>query len=46
MLAKIIFATLKVASVLIGALSANVRAVRAYRAAGYADYDVNLRKLL
>ena len=40
------FRTLKVTSVLIGALSANVRAVRAYKAAGYADYDVNLRKLL
>ena len=40
------FRTLKVATVLIGALSANTRAVKAYKAAGYADYDVNLRKVL
>ena len=40
------FRDLKVSSVLIGALSANVRAMKAYRAAGYGDYDVNLRKLL
>ena len=40
------FRDLNVSSVLIGALSANVRAVKAYRAAGYGDYDVNLRKLL
>lgn len=33
-------------SVIIGALWANARAVRAYKAAGYADYAVNLRKLL
>lgn len=37
--------TLNVGTVLIGALSANTRAVRAYKAAGYADYDVNLRKV-
>jgi len=40
------FRTLKVATVLIGALSANIRAVRAYKSAGYADYDINLRKVL
>jgi GNAT superfamily N-acetyltransferase len=40
------FRTLKIATVSIGALSANTRAVRAYKAAGYADYDVNLRKVL
>jgi len=40
------FRDLKVSSVLIGALSANIRAMNAYKAAGYADYDVNLRKLL
>jgi ribosomal protein S18 acetylase RimI-like enzyme len=40
------FRSLKVASVLIGALTANTRAVKAYKAAGYADYDVNLRKVL
>jgi ribosomal protein S18 acetylase RimI-like enzyme len=40
------FRTLNVATVLISALSANTRAVRAYQAAGYADYDVNLRKIL
>ncbi len=40
------FRSLKIATVLIGALSANTRAVRAYKAAGYADYDVNLRKVL
>jgi ribosomal protein S18 acetylase RimI-like enzyme len=40
------FRALKVATVLIGALSANTRAMNAYKAAGYADYDVNLRKVL
>lgn len=40
------FRTLNVRTVLIGALSANTRAVSAYKAAGYADYDVNLRKVL
>ncbi len=40
------FRAMKVATVLIGALSANTRAVGAYKAAGYADYDVNLRKIL
>lgn len=40
------FRTLNVRTVLIGALSANTRAVNAYKAAGYADYDVNLRKVL
>lgn len=33
-------------SILIGALSPNTRAVNAYRAAGYTDYAINLRKML
>jgi ribosomal protein S18 acetylase RimI-like enzyme len=33
-------------TVLIGALSANIRATNAYHAAGYADYAINLRKVL
>ncbi len=40
------FRALQIKSVLIGALAANVRAQNAYRAAGYSDYDINLRKLL
>jgi ribosomal protein S18 acetylase RimI-like enzyme len=40
------FRALGLKSVLIGALSPNTRAVNAYRAAGYTDYAVNLRKLL
>lgn len=40
------FRALGLKSVLIGALSPNVRAVNAYRAAGYTDYAINLRKLL
>jgi ribosomal protein S18 acetylase RimI-like enzyme len=40
------FRALGLKSVLIGALAPNARAVNAYRAAGYADYAVNLRKLL
>lgn len=40
------FRALGLKSVHIGALSQNVRAVNAYRAAGYTDYAVNLRKLL
>jgi ribosomal protein S18 acetylase RimI-like enzyme len=40
------FRALGLTSVLIGALSPNTRALNAYRAAGYADYAVNLRKLL
>jgi ribosomal protein S18 acetylase RimI-like enzyme len=40
------FRALGLKSVLIGALSHNTRAVGAYRAAGYADYAVNLRKVL
>jgi ribosomal protein S18 acetylase RimI-like enzyme len=38
------FRALGIKSVLIGALSPNTRAVNAYRAAGYADYAINLRK--
>ncbi len=40
------FHALGLKSVHIGALSPNTRAVNAYRAAGYGDYAVNLRKLL
>jgi len=40
------FRSLGLKSALIGALSHNTRAVNAYRAAGYADYAVNLRKIL
>jgi len=40
------FRLLKVKTVIISALCANVRAVRAYTAAGYTDYAINLRKLL
>jgi ribosomal protein S18 acetylase RimI-like enzyme len=40
------FRSLGLASVVIGALSRNTRAVNAYRAAGYADYAINLRKIL
>jgi ribosomal protein S18 acetylase RimI-like enzyme len=40
------FRALGVKTVLIGALSPNTRARKAYAAAGYADYAVNLRKVL
>jgi hypothetical protein len=40
------FRTLGLKTVVIGALSQNARAVNAYHAAGYADYAVNLRKVL
>jgi ribosomal protein S18 acetylase RimI-like enzyme len=40
------FRALGVKTVLIAALSANTRAVNAYRASGYADYAINLRKVL
>jgi ribosomal protein S18 acetylase RimI-like enzyme len=40
------FRGLGVKSVLISALSPNTRALNAYRAAGYTDYAVNLRKIL
>jgi ribosomal protein S18 acetylase RimI-like enzyme len=40
------FRALGIESVLISALSPNVRALNAYRAAGYTDYAVNLRKIL
>jgi ribosomal protein S18 acetylase RimI-like enzyme len=40
------FRTLGLKTVLIGVLSPNERARNAYRAAGYADYAVNLRKVL
>jgi len=40
------FRALGLKSVLIGALSPNTRALNAYRAAGYTDYAINLRKLL
>jgi len=40
------FRAMGVKTVLIGALSPNTRARNAYRAAGYADYAVNLRKVL
>lgn len=40
------FRALGLKTVLIGALSPNTRAVNAYRAAGYADYAINLRKVL
>jgi len=40
------FRALGLKSVLIGALSPNARAIGAYRAAGYTDYAINLRKLL
>ncbi|NOT40442.1 MAG: GNAT family N-acetyltransferase [Alphaproteobacteria bacterium] len=40
------FRALGLKTVLIGALSPNARAVNAYRAAGYADYAINLRKVL
>ncbi|MBP6014251.1 MAG: GNAT family N-acetyltransferase [Alphaproteobacteria bacterium] len=40
------FRSLGLKSVLIGALNGNARAIAAYRAAGYSDYAVNLRKLL
>ena len=40
------FRTTPARSVIIGALAANARAVRAYISAGYADYAVNLRKLI
>lgn len=40
------FRALGLKNVHIGALSPNTRAVNAYRAAGYADYAVNLRKIL
>lgn len=40
------FRALGLNSVLIGALSRNTRAANAYRAAGYTDYAINLRKLL
>jgi ribosomal protein S18 acetylase RimI-like enzyme len=40
------FRSIGLKSVHIGALSPNTRAINAYRAAGYANYAVNLRKLL
>jgi ribosomal protein S18 acetylase RimI-like enzyme len=40
------FSEIGIKIVLIGALSPNTRAVNAYRAAGYADYAINLRKVL
>lgn len=40
------FRTLGTKTVLIAALSANTRAVNAYRATGYTDYAINLRKIL
>ena len=40
------FRTLGLKTVLIAALSANTRAVNAYRATGYTDYAINLRKIL
>lgn len=40
------FRTLGMKTVLIAALSANIRAVNAYRATGYTDYAINLRKIL
>lgn len=40
------FRTLGMKTVLIGALSANDRALKAYRATGYKDYAINLRKIL
>jgi ribosomal protein S18 acetylase RimI-like enzyme len=40
------FRALGLKSVLISALSPNARALNAYRAAGYRDYAVNLRKIL
>jgi ribosomal protein S18 acetylase RimI-like enzyme len=40
------FRTLGMKTVLIAALSANTRALNAYRATGYTDYAINLRKIL
>lgn len=40
------FRALGLKTVLIAALSANTRAVNAYRATGYTDYAINLRKVL
>lgn len=40
------FRALGMKTVLIAALSANTRAVNAYRATGYTDYAINLRKIL
>ena len=40
------FRALKLKTVDIGALAGNTRALNAYRAAGYSDNAVNLRKLL
>ena len=40
------FRALKLKTVEIGALAANTRAAGAYRAAGYSDQGINLRKLL
>lgn len=40
------FRRLKLKTVLIGALAPNDRALSAYRSAGYADYAINLRKVL
>ena len=40
------FRALGLKTVLIGALSQNTRAANAYRAAGYTDYAINLRKVL
>jgi ribosomal protein S18 acetylase RimI-like enzyme len=40
------FRALGLKAVLITALSPNTRAVNAYRAAGYTDYAINLRKVL
>ena len=40
------FRSLSIGSVMISALAANDRAVKAYRAAGFADYSINFRKIL
>ncbi len=40
------FRALGMKTVLIAALSANTRALNAYRATGYTDYAINLRKVL
>ena len=40
------FRTLGMKTMLIAALTANIRAVNAYRATGYTDYAINLRKIL
>ena len=40
------FRSLSIGSVMISALAANDRAVKAYRAEGFADYSINFRKIL